>query len=124
MDTRLLEILACPICKGPLKFQRDAQVLVCRLDRLAYPIRDDVPVMLEEEARQLSADDPLTENLVSANLIGEEFVGATLRLYADAGSQQEIRLLTGYGARSSGITAASQRVVLSWNTSDAYVLPE
>jgi uncharacterized protein YbaR (Trm112 family) len=61
LDTRLLEILACPICKGTLKFQRDAQVLVCRMDRLAYPIRDDVPVMLEEEARQLSADDPLLE---------------------------------------------------------------
>src|SRR5882724_6923615 len=61
VDTRLLEILACPICKGTLKFQRDAQVLVCRMDRLAYPIRDDVPVMLEEEARQLSADDPLLE---------------------------------------------------------------
>ena len=61
VDTRLLEILACPICKGTLKFQRDAQVLVCRMDRLAYPIRDDVPVMLEEEARQLSADDPLLD---------------------------------------------------------------
>lgn len=59
MDSRLLEILACPICKGPLKYQRDAQVLVCRLDRLAYPVRDDVPVMLEEEARQLGSDDPL-----------------------------------------------------------------
>jgi uncharacterized protein len=61
MDSRLLDILACPICKGPLKFQRDAQVLVCRLDRLAYPIRDEVPVMLEEEAKQLSVDDPLLE---------------------------------------------------------------
>ena len=61
MDSRLLEILACPICKGPLKFQRDAQMLVCRLDRLAYPIRDDVPVMLEEEAKQLGVDDPLLE---------------------------------------------------------------
>jgi uncharacterized protein YbaR (Trm112 family) len=61
LDTRLLEILACPICKGTLKFQRDAQVLVCRMDRLAYPIRDDVPVMLEEEARQLAADDPLLD---------------------------------------------------------------
>jgi uncharacterized protein YbaR (Trm112 family) len=59
MDARLLEILACPICKGTLQYQRDAQVLVCRLDRLAYPIRDDVPVMLEEEAKQLSADDQL-----------------------------------------------------------------
>ncbi len=61
MDSRLLEILACPVCKGPVKYQRDAQVLVCRLDRLAYPVRDDVPIMLEEEARQLTADDPLIE---------------------------------------------------------------
>ena len=61
MDSRLLEILACPICKGPLKYQRDAQVLVCRMDRLACPVRDDIPVMLEEEARQLGADDPLLE---------------------------------------------------------------
>ena len=61
MDARLLEILACPVCKGALKYQRDARVLVCRLDRLAYPIRDGVPVMLEEEARQLTADDPLLE---------------------------------------------------------------
>ena len=61
MDARLLEILACPICKGALTYRRDAQALVCRLDRLAYPIRDEVPVMLEEEARQLAADDPLLE---------------------------------------------------------------
>lgn len=61
MDTRLLEILACPVCKGALKYRRDEHVLVCRLDRLAYPIRDEVPVMLEEEARQLSPDDPLLE---------------------------------------------------------------
>ena len=61
MDSRLLDILACPICKGPLKYQREAQVLVCRMDRLAYPVRDDIPVMLEEEARQLGVDDPLLE---------------------------------------------------------------
>ena len=61
MDTRLLEILACPVCKGPLQYRRDAEVLVCRMDRLAYPVRDDVPVMLAEEARQLAADDPLLE---------------------------------------------------------------
>ncbi|HUN73461.1 MAG TPA: Trm112 family protein [Steroidobacteraceae bacterium] len=61
MDTRLLEILACPVCKGPLQYRREQDVLVCRLDRLAYPVRDDVPVMLEEEARQLAADDPLLE---------------------------------------------------------------
>ena len=61
MDTRLLEILACPVCKGTLQFRREAQLLVCRLDRLAYPVRDGVPVMLEEEARQLAADDPLLD---------------------------------------------------------------
>ena len=61
MDARLLEILACPVCKGTLLYKRDAHVLVCRMDRLAHPIRDDVPVMLEEEARQLAADDPLLE---------------------------------------------------------------
>ena len=59
MDTRLLEILACPLCKGPLVHHRDAQVLVCRADRLAFPIRDGIPVMLEEEAKLLQADDPL-----------------------------------------------------------------
>ncbi|MGH8218639.1 MAG: Trm112 family protein [Steroidobacteraceae bacterium] len=61
MDTRLLDILACPVCKGPLQYKRESRVLVCRLDRLAYPIREDVPIMLEEEARQLAADDPLLE---------------------------------------------------------------
>jgi len=61
MDPRLLEIIACPVCRGPLQYRRDAQVLVCRLDRLAYPIRDEVPAMLEEEARQLAADDPLLQ---------------------------------------------------------------
>ena len=61
MDARLLDILACPVCKGPLVFRREQQVLVCRLDRLAYPVRDDVPIMLEEEARQLAADDPLLD---------------------------------------------------------------
>lgn len=61
MDTRLLDILACPLCKGPLVHRRDREVLVCRMDRLAFPIRDNVPIMLEEEARQLLADDPLLE---------------------------------------------------------------
>jgi uncharacterized protein YbaR (Trm112 family) len=59
MDDRLLDVLACPLCKGPLKFQRAAEVLVCRADRLAFPIRDGVPMMLEEDARQLPSDDPL-----------------------------------------------------------------
>ena len=53
MDKRLLEILVCPICKGPLRYDKAKSELVCRADRLAYPIRDDIPVMLEEEARSL-----------------------------------------------------------------------
>jgi uncharacterized protein YbaR (Trm112 family) len=59
MDKRLLDILACPVCKGPLVHLRDEAVLVCRADRLAFPIKDGIPVMLEEEARALPADDPL-----------------------------------------------------------------
>lgn len=57
MDKKLLEILVCPICKGPLDYNKAQQELVCKADRLAYPIRDDIPVMLEEEARQLAADE-------------------------------------------------------------------
>ena len=53
MDPRLLEILVCPICKGPLDYRKSAQELVCRPCRLAYPIRDGAPVMLPEEARSL-----------------------------------------------------------------------
>ncbi len=61
MDHRLLDILACPLCKGPLVHHREQQVLVCRADRLAFPIKDGTPVMLEEEAKLLAADDPLLE---------------------------------------------------------------
>ena len=58
MDHRLLDILVCPLCKGPLQFDKAAQELVCRADRLAYPIRDDIPVMLESEARRLDEATP------------------------------------------------------------------
>jgi uncharacterized protein YbaR (Trm112 family) len=57
MDPKLLEILVCPICKGPLVHRRDRQELVCRADRLAFPVRDDIPVMLEEEARKLGPEE-------------------------------------------------------------------
>ena len=57
MDSRLLEILVCPICKGPLHFRKPEQELLCRPCRLAYAIRDDIPVMLEDEARKLTADE-------------------------------------------------------------------
>lgn len=62
MDTRLLELLVCPICKGPLDYQRPPQAeraeLICAVDRLAFPVRDDIPVMLESEARQLDDTAP------------------------------------------------------------------
>jgi uncharacterized protein YbaR (Trm112 family) len=61
LDGRLLEILACPVCKGPLLVKRESGVLVCRLDRLAFPVRDGIPVMLEAEARLLPSDDPLLD---------------------------------------------------------------
>ena len=57
MDLKLLEILVCPLCKGPLVFRREAGEFVCRGDRLAFPVRDGIPVMLEEEARALPADE-------------------------------------------------------------------
>ncbi|HEX2493770.1 MAG TPA: Trm112 family protein [Steroidobacter sp.] len=62
MDSKLLDILACPLCKGPLRYVKAQQALVCRADRLAYPIRDGVPVMLEEEARSLAPTDPLLKD--------------------------------------------------------------
>jgi uncharacterized protein YbaR (Trm112 family) len=61
LDARLLDILACPLCKGPVIFRREAAVLVCRADRLAFPVADGVPVMLEAEARVLNSDDPLLD---------------------------------------------------------------
>ena len=57
MDNKLLEILACPICKSPLIYDKGAQELICKADRLAFPIRDDIPVMLEDEARVISTEE-------------------------------------------------------------------
>ena len=57
MDKKLLEILVCPICKGQLRFDKAKAELVCKVDRLAYPIRDDIPVMLEDEARRLGEEE-------------------------------------------------------------------
>ncbi|WP_172204229.1 Trm112 family protein [Niveibacterium sp. COAC-50] len=57
MDAKLLEILVCPLCKGPLEFRKAANELVCKPCRLAYPVRDGIPVMLEDEARALGDDE-------------------------------------------------------------------
>jgi uncharacterized protein YbaR (Trm112 family) len=57
MDKKLLDILVCPICKGKLVYVESAGELICKVDRLAFPITDGIPVMLESEARQLPADE-------------------------------------------------------------------
>ncbi|GAB3015311.1 Trm112 family protein [Bowmanella dokdonensis] len=56
-DKKLMDILACPVCKGKLDLKPDANELICRNDGLAYPIRDNIPVMLENEARKLSLEE-------------------------------------------------------------------
>ena len=53
IDPRLLEILVCPLCKGPLVYRKAEGELVCKADRLAYPVKDGIPVMLEDDARKL-----------------------------------------------------------------------
>jgi len=57
VDPKLLELLVCPVTKGPLVYDRERQELVSKSARLAYPIRDGIPVMLEEEARRLTPDE-------------------------------------------------------------------
>lgn len=57
MDTRLLKLLVCPVTKGPLEYDREKQELVSRSARLAYPVRDDIPVLLEAQARVLTDEE-------------------------------------------------------------------
>jgi len=57
MDAKLLEILVCPVTKGPLVYDRERQELISRTARLAYPIRDGIPVLLEDEARKLTPEE-------------------------------------------------------------------
>jgi hypothetical protein len=57
MDKKLLEILACPVCKGELIYELGNQELICRFDRLAYPIINAIPVMLEQKARRISSEE-------------------------------------------------------------------
>lgn len=59
LDKKLLAILVCPLCKGTLQYDAEKSELLCRMDALAYPVRDGIPVMLEEEARRLSVDERL-----------------------------------------------------------------
>ena len=60
MDKKLLDILVCPICKGPLIYKKEEQELICKFDRLAYPIREGIPIMLENEARQMNSEETET----------------------------------------------------------------
>lgn len=57
LDEKLLEILVCPVTKGPLEYDREREELLCRSSGLAYPVRDGIPIMLESEARQLSPEE-------------------------------------------------------------------
>lgn len=57
MDQRLLEILACSICKGKLIFSSQKNELICRFDKMAYPVRDNIPIMLADQARHLTSDE-------------------------------------------------------------------
>ena len=59
IDKRLLSILVCPVSKAPVEYDNDKNELICRASGLAYPVRDGIPVMLESEARQLTADEKL-----------------------------------------------------------------
>ena len=72
MDRRLLDLLVCPLCKGPLDYRRVPEELVCPADRLAYPVRDGIAVMLESEARPLGDDDraPTPAELLAAGAAG------------------------------------------------------
>jgi uncharacterized protein YbaR (Trm112 family) len=57
MDKKLLDILVCPICKGALVYKKNQNELICKFDRLAYPIRDEIPIMLETDAREMTTED-------------------------------------------------------------------
>lgn len=57
LDNKLLSILVCPLCKGNLHYDKDSQELICLADALAFPIKDDVPVMLNDEARSISLEE-------------------------------------------------------------------
>jgi hypothetical protein len=56
VDARLLDVLVCPLCKSPLDYDKAAQELICHADKLAYPIRDGIPIMWVDQARSLTAD--------------------------------------------------------------------
>lgn len=60
MDLKLLDILVCPLCKSPLLYRKSDNELICKADRLAFPIRDGIPIMLEDEARRLPVEEEIS----------------------------------------------------------------
>ncbi|EAT13317.1 Trm112 family protein [Bermanella marisrubri] len=62
MDKKLISLMVCPMCKGALKYDKDAQELICKFDGVAYQIKDGIPVMLAEEARPLTVDEKLAKS--------------------------------------------------------------
>jgi len=60
MDSKLLDILVCPLCKSPLLYRKPENELICKADRLAFPIRDGIPIMLEDEARRLPVEEEIS----------------------------------------------------------------
>lgn len=57
MEAKLLDILVCPICKSPLIYKKSVQELICKADRLAFPIKDGIPILLADEARELTSEE-------------------------------------------------------------------
>jgi len=57
MDHRLHEIIACPVCKGKLTYDKEKQELICKFDKLAFPIKEGIPVLIESEARKITMDE-------------------------------------------------------------------
>jgi uncharacterized protein len=57
LDIKLLDIIACPVCKGKLQYHKEADELICRFDKLAYPLEEGIPVLLENRARTLTSDE-------------------------------------------------------------------
>lgn len=57
MDQKMLSILACPICKGKLEYRKKKQEFICRYNKVAYPVRNNIPILLEEEARKLKEEE-------------------------------------------------------------------
>jgi hypothetical protein len=57
MDAKLLDIIACPVCKGKMSYSSDNEELVCRFDRLAFPVKEGIPLMLASQAREITSDE-------------------------------------------------------------------